>query len=107
MAKKERLGSDPLKDSLLGWIQDTRKKTAKEEPEKDKDNDVLTSKRYSVKTSKRENVKDPKRLNAKMSVKKRHTVYLTAAQSKKLRVYSAANEISISEVIEKLIKENI
>lgn len=99
MAKKERLGSDPLKDSPLGWIQDTREDPAKEEPEKDKNNDVLTSKR--------QNVKEPKRLNAKTTVKKRHTVYLTATQSKKLRVYAAANEISISDVIEKLINENI
>ncbi|MDD3818380.1 MAG: hypothetical protein RBT05_00510 [Bacteroidales bacterium] len=99
MAKKERLGSDPLKDSPLGWIQDTREESEKKEPGKDKNNDVLTSKRY--------NVKEPKRLNAKTSVKKRHTIYLTASQSKKLRVYAAANEISISDVIEKLINENI
>jgi len=26
MAKKERLGSDPFKESPLGWIQDTREK---------------------------------------------------------------------------------
>ena len=99
MAKKERLGSDPLKDSPLGWIQDTRKESEKKEPKKDKNNDVLTSKR--------QNVKEPKRLNVKTSAKKRHTIYLTAGQSKKLRVYAAANEISISDVIEKLINENI
>ncbi len=91
MAKKERLGSDPLKDSPLGWIQDTREESEKKEPKKDKNNDVLTSKRQNVKTS----------------AKKRHTIYLTADQSKKLRVYAAANEISISDVIEKLINENI
>lgn len=91
MAKKERLGSDPLKDSPLGWIQDTREESEKKEPKKDKNNDVLTSKRLNVKTS----------------AKKRHTIYLTADQSKKLRVYAAANEISISDVIEKLINENI
>ena len=91
MAKKERLGSDPLKDSPLGWIQDTREESGKKEPGKDKNNDVLTSKRLNVKTS----------------AKKRHTIYLTADQSKKLRVYAAANEISISDVIEKLINENI
>lgn len=99
MAKKERLGSDPLKDSPLGWIQDTRKEPLKENSKKDKDNDALTSKR--------QNVKEPKRLNAETSVKKRHTVYLTASQSKKLRVYAATKEISISEVIEKLINEHI
>jgi hypothetical protein len=99
MAKKERLGSDPLKDSPLGWIQDTREESGKKEPGKDKNNDVITSKR--------QNVKEPKRLNAKTSAKKRHTIYLTADQSKKLRVYAAANEISISDVIEKLINENI
>ena len=105
MAKKERLGSDPLKDSPLGWIQDTREESVKEETKKD--DDVMTSKRYNVKTSKRLNVKEPKRLSAKTSPKKRHTIYLTAAQSKKLRVYAAANEVPISEVIEKLINENI
>ena len=91
MAKKERLGSDPLKDSPLGWIQDTREESEKKEPKKDKNNDVLTSKRLNVKTS----------------AKKRHTIYLTAGQSKKLRVYAAANEMPISEVIEKLINEHI
>lgn len=40
MAKKERLGSDPLKDSPLGWIQDTREESEKKEPGKDKNNDV-------------------------------------------------------------------
>ena len=61
MAKKERLGSDPLKDSPLGWIQDTREESEKKEPKKDKNNDVITSKR--------QNVKEPKRLNAKTSAK--------------------------------------
>lgn len=99
MAKKERLGSDPLKDSPLGWIQDTREESEKKEPKKDKNNDVLTLKN--------QNVKESKRFNVKTSAKKRHTIYLTADQSKKLRVYAAANEISISDVIEKLINKNI
>jgi len=52
MAKKERLGSDPFKESPLNWIQDTReeKKDSKEEikkqkPEKLKPQNVKASKR--------------------------------------------------------------
>ena len=53
MAKKERLGTDPLKSGTLGWIQDTREEK-KAESKKDKNTaDVKTSKRLSTKTPKR------------------------------------------------------
>jgi len=99
MAKKERLGTDPFKGGSLGWIQDTREKQ-KAKSKKDDNVDVKTSKRLNVKTSKRQDTK--KQVN-----RKRHTIYLSAAQSKKLRVYAAANDIQMSEVIEKLINDNL
>src|SRR5665648_840899 len=108
MAKKERLGSDPFKESSLNWIQDTR--------EEKKPKNVKTSKRLDVKTSKRKNVKAPKSLNVKTSIKdkvkkterkKRHTIYLSVSQSKKLKVHAAEHDMQLSEIIEKLINENI
>ena len=72
MAKKERLGSDPFKESSLNWIQDTReeKKDSKEPKaqkvkEKLKRQNVLASKRLNVKTSKRQNVKELKRFSVR------------------------------------------
>ena len=118
MAKKERLGTDPFKGGSLGWIQDTREeKKAENKPEKkNKNSDSKALKRHDVKTAKRLSTKTPKRLNVKTSERhktkkpasrKRHTIYLTAAQSKKLRVYAAANDIQMSEVVEKLINDNL
>ena len=75
MAKKERLGSDPFKESPLDWIQDTReeKKDSKELKSKKtkelKPQNVLTSKRQNVKTLKQDKVKESE-------PKKRHTIYL-------------------------------
>lgn len=105
MAKKERLGTDPFKGGSLGWIQDTREEK-KQENKKD-NTDVKTSKRQSTKTSKRLNVKTSINPETKQPGKKRHTIYLSASQSKKLRVYAAANDMQLSEVIEKLINNNI
>ena len=97
MAKKERLGTDPFKGGSLEWIQDTReeKKAANKPKKNNKTNDA--------KASIRQNVKTLKRHNTNTLPKKKHTVYLTPAQSKKLRVYAATKEMPISEVIEKLI----
>jgi hypothetical protein len=114
MAKKERLGSDPFKESPLDWIQDTReeKKDSKElkskKTEELKPQNVLTSKRQNVKALKRFNVKTSKQDKVKESEpKKRHTIYLSSNQSKKLKVYAAENNMKLSEVIEKLINENV
>jgi len=107
MAKKERLGTDPFKGGSLGWIHDTREEK-KAENNKNGNVNVKTSKRLSTKTPKRQNVKTSKRHETKKpAVRKRHTIYLTAAQSKKLRVYAAANDIQMSEVVEKLINDNL
>ena len=106
MAKKERLGSDPFKESSLNWIQDTReeKKDSKElktqKVKELKPQSVKASKRQRAKTSKQQGVKAP-------DIKRKHTLYLSLKQSKKLRVYAAENEMQLSEVIEKLIDENI
>jgi len=114
MAKKERLGSDPFKESPLDWIQDTRegKKDSKElkskKTEELKPQNVLTSKRQNVKESKRFNVLTLKQDKVKESEpKKRHTIYLSSKQSKKLKVYAAENNMKLSEVIEKLINEKV
>ena len=103
MAKKERLGSDPFKGGSLDWIQDTRE----EKKKNDKDVDVKTSKSQSTKTPKSLNSKASKHYDVKTSPKRKHTIYLSLDQSKKLRVYAAANEMQLSEVIEKLINDNI
>jgi len=107
MAKKERLGSDPFKESSLNWIQDTREEK-KEPKEIKKQKDVKTLKRYDVKTSKSLGVKASKQDKIKKpGPKKRHTIYLSSKQSKKLKVYAAGNDMKLSEVIEKLINENV
>lgn len=106
MAKKERLGSDPFKESSLDWIHDTReekkdsKELKKQKPKTFKRQNVLTSKRLNVKTLKQDKIKES-------GPKKRHTIYLSSKQSKKLRVHAAGNDMQLSEVIEKLINENI
>jgi hypothetical protein len=112
MAKKERLGSDPFKESSLNWIQDTREekkdsKELKEQKTKEpKPQSVLTSKRQSAKTLKRLNVLTSDK-DKKAEHKKRHTIYLSSNQSKKLKVYAAENNMQLSEIVEKLISENI
>jgi len=113
MAKKERLGSDPFKESL-DWIHDTReekkdsKETKKQKPKTFKRQSVKTLKRFDVKTSKSLSVKTSKQDKIKKSdPKRRHTIYLSSEQSKKLKVYAADNDMQLSEVIEKLINENI
>ena len=114
MAKKERLGSDPFKESPLNWIQDTReeKKDSKEpkaqKTEEPKLQSVKAFKRQNVLTSKRLNVKASKQDKVKESEpKKRHTIYLSSSQSKKLKIYAAENNMQLSEIVEKLISENI
>ena len=122
MVKKERLGSDPSKGSSLDWIQDTReekkepKELIKQKPEKVKLKILKTSKRLNVKVLKRQDVKTSKSLNVltpkqdkikKPEPKRRHTIYLTSSQSKKLKLYAAKNDMQLSEVIEKLINDNI
>ena len=114
MAKKERLGSDPFKESSLNWIQDTReekrdsKETNKQKPKALKRQNVKMLKRYDVKTSKSLSVKASKQDKVKESEpKKRHTIYLSSSQSKKLKIYAAGNDMKLSEVIEKLINEKI
>jgi len=114
MAKKERLGSDPFKESPLNWIQDTReeKKDSKElktqKAKELKPQSVLTSKRLNVKALKRHNVKASKQDKIKETKPKRkHTIYLSSGQSKKLKIYAAENNMKLSEIIEKLISEKI
>jgi len=114
MTKKERLGSDPFKESSLNWIQDTREKEKdskelkKQKPKEAKLKNVKTLKRSDVKTLKHQNVLTSEKDKVKKTVpKKRHTIYLSSKQSKKLKVYAAGKDMNLSEVIEKLINENI
>ena len=82
MAKKERLGSDPFKESPLDWIQDTReeKKDSKElkskKTEELKPQNVLTSKRQNVKALKRFNVKTSKQDKVKKSEPKKDIPFI-------------------------------
>lgn len=74
--------------------------------------DIETSskalKSQSAKTLKRRGAKQLKQQNAKTTKgKRKHTVYLSPEQSKKLRVYAAENDMQLSEVIEKLINEKL
>jgi len=122
MTKKERLGSDPFKDSSLNWIQDTReeKKDSKElktqKPKEPAQKSVKASKRLDAKELKRQSVNASKSLSVlaskqdkikKVEPKRKHTIYLSSGQSKKLRVCAAENNLQLSEVIEKLVNENI
>ncbi len=122
MAKKERLGSDPFKESSLNWIQDTREKEKdskelkKQKPKEVKPKNAKASKRFDVKVLKRYSAKTSKRQSVltsekdkvkKPGPKKRHTIYLSSKQSKKLKVYAAGKDMKLSEVIEKLLNENI
>jgi len=64
--------------------------------------------KVSSKKSKSQRAKALKRQNANTSKSKRkHTIYLSPEQSKKLRLYAAENDMQLSEVIEKLINENL
>jgi hypothetical protein len=106
MAKKERLGSDPFKESSLNWIQDTREE--KKDSKEFKRQSVLTPKRLNAKTLKSQSSKTLEREKVKKpETKRKHTIYLSSGQSKKLRIYAAGNDLQLSEVIEKLINENI
>ncbi|HUS49268.1 MAG TPA: hypothetical protein VMZ91_03840 [Candidatus Paceibacterota bacterium] len=90
----------------MNWIQDTReekkdsKELKKQKPKTLKRQNVLTSKRLNVKASKQDKVKESE-------PKKRHTIYLSSSQSKKLKIYAAENNMQLSEIVEKLISENI
>ncbi|MBA7491878.1 hypothetical protein ES702_02426 [subsurface metagenome] len=66
------------------------------------------SKSQNVKTLKRQRAKESKRQDVKASRNNRkHTIYLSPKQSRKLRVYAAENDIPLSEVIQKLIDKNL
>jgi len=68
----------------------------------------LFKKEVGSKAVKNQNVKTFKRQNVKASENnRRHTIYLSPEQSKKLRLYAAKNDMQLSEVIEKLINENL
>lgn len=65
-------------------------------------------KSQSAKTLKRQRAKELKQQNAKTTKgKRKHTVYLSPEQSRKLRLYAAENDMQISEVIEKLVAKNL
>ena len=68
----------------------------------------MTSKRLSAKTLESQSSKTLKRDEAKkLETKRKHTIYLSSSQSKKLRIYAAENNMQLSEIVEKLISENI
>jgi len=60
-------------------------------------------KRQNTQTSKRQHVDTPS-FNEK---NKRHTIWLSPVQSKKLRLYAAENEKKMSDVIREFIDKNL
>lgn len=64
-------------------------------------------KSQSVKTLKRQRAKELKRQNVKESKKRKHTIYLSAVQSRKLRLYALEEDMQLSEIIERLIDQNL
>ena len=58
-------------------------------------------KRQRVKALKHQDVKE---LTKK---KRKHTIYLSPERSKKLRIYAAEHDMTLSEVIEKLVDKNL
>lgn len=58
-------------------------------------------------TLKRQRANAPKRQHVKEEDKRKHTLYLSPEQSKKLRLYAVENNMKLSEVIEGLVKKNL
>ena len=68
----------------------------------------LFKKEVRPREAKRQRTKALKRQDAKtLKSKRKHTVYLSPEQSRKLRLYAAENDMQISEVIEQLIAKNL
>lgn len=59
------------------------------------------SKSQRVKALKRQDVKEPAKK------KRKHTIYLSPERSRKLRIYAAEHDMTLSEVIEKLVDKNL
>ena len=66
-------------------------------------------KSQSVNTLKSQRAKALRRQDVKESTKKKrkHTIYLSPERSKKLRIYAAEHDMTLSEVIEKLVDKNL
>ena len=64
-------------------------------------------KSQNAKTLKRQRAKASKRQDAKEEDKRKHTIYLSPEQSKKLRLYAVENNMKLSEIIERLVKKNL
>ncbi len=56
---------------------------------------------------KSQNAKTLKRQDVKEENKRKHTIYLSPEQSKKLRLYAVEKNMKLSEVIERLVKKNL
>ena len=68
----------------------------------------LFKKEVRPREAKRQRTKVLKRQDAKaLKSKRKHTIYLSPDQSRKLRLYAAENDLQISEVIEQLIAKNL
>jgi len=68
----------------------------------------LFKKEIEPRGKKRQSAKESKRQDAKaLKSKRKHTVYLSSEQSRKLRLYAAENDMQISEIIEQLIAKNL
>ena len=65
--------------------------------------DMFKREKEGSKESKPQDAKALKRQNSK----RKHTIYLSPEQSKKLRIYAAQNDMQLSEVVEKVIDKNL
>ena len=61
----------------------------------------------NAKTLKRQRAKASKRQDVQEENKRKHTIYLSPKQSKKLRLYAVENNMKLSELIQKLIDDNL
>ena len=92
---RERTG-ETLKDLLVRKDQVRRKQSNGQNGQQLKLQNIEEASRQDIKTSK----------GAKRKLRK-HTVYLSPEQSRKLRLYAAENDMRLSDVVQRLINEHL
>ena len=92
---RERTG-ETLKDLLVRKEQVRRKRSSGQNGQQLKLQDIEEASRQDIKTSK----------GAKKELRK-HTLYLSPEQSRKLRLYAAENDMRLSDVVQRLINEHL
>ena len=93
---RERTG-ETLKDLLVRKNQAHRRESSSQNGQQLKLQNVEEASRQDIKTSK----------DTKKKKLRKHTVYLSPEQSRKLRIYAAENDMRLSDVVQKLINEHL